>query len=86
MASPLASQTRHRVGRHAQGCEGWVPCCAGKAQLKYNWSNVCMQYFTCDFLARVAEHVRAEGVYHIAQKKIPSKDGPVQVGQHLNQA
>ena len=52
---------------------------AGKAQLKYNWSNVCMHYFTLEFLEQAAEHVRTEGVYHIAKKKIPSKDGPVQV-------
>lgn len=38
-----------------------------------------MHYFTRDFLELAAEHVRAEGVYHIARKKIPSKDGPVQV-------
>ena len=38
-----------------------------------------MHYFTRDFLELAAEHVRAKGVYHIARKKIPSKDGPVQV-------
>ena len=38
-----------------------------------------MHYFTLDFLEQAAEHVRTEGVYHIAKKKIPSKDGPVQV-------
>ena len=38
-----------------------------------------MHYFTRDFLELAAEHVRAEGVYHIARKKIPSKGGPVQV-------
>ena len=54
-------------------------CAAGKAQLKYNWSNVCMHYFTRDFLELAADHVRAQGVYHVAKKKIPSKDGPVQV-------
>lgn len=42
-----------------------------------------MHYFTRDFLARAADHVRNEGVYHIAKKKIPSKDGPVQVRQTL---
>ena len=52
---------------------------AGKVQLKYNWSNVCMHYFTRDFLELAANHVRAEGVYHMAKKKVPSKDGPVQV-------
>ncbi|CAK0787940.1 hypothetical protein CVIRNUC_011162 [Coccomyxa viridis] len=49
-----------------------------KAQLKYNWSNVCMHYFTRDFLELAADHVRVQGVYHVAKKKIPSKDGPVQ--------
>ncbi len=37
-----------------------------------------MHYFTRDFLELAAQHVRAEGVYHVARKKIPSKDGPVQ--------
>ena len=38
-----------------------------------------MHYFTRDFLELAADHVRAQGVYHMAKKKIPSKDGPVQV-------
>ena len=38
-----------------------------------------MHYFTRDFLELAADHVRAQGVYHVAKKKIPSKDGPVQV-------
>ena len=38
-----------------------------------------MHYFTRDFLELAAHHVRAQGVYHMAKKKIPSKDGPVQV-------
>ena len=42
-----------------------------------------MHYFTRDFLALAADHVRNEGVYHIAKKKIPSKDGPVQVKRPL---
>ena len=42
-----------------------------------------MHYFTREFLALAADHVRSEGVYHIAKKKIPSRDGPVQVRQSL---
>ena len=38
-----------------------------------------MHYFTRDFLELAADHVRVQGVYHVAKKKIPSKDGPVQV-------
>ena len=52
---------------------------AGQAQLKYNWSNVCMHYFTVDFLEAAARRLQAEGQYHVARKKIPSIDGPVQV-------
>ena len=40
-----------------------------------------MHYFSRDFLVLAADHVKAEGVYHIAKKKIPSKDGPVPVRQ-----
>ena len=40
-----------------------------------------MHYVTRNFLALAADHVRSEGVYHIAKKKIQSKDGPVQVRQ-----
>ena len=44
-----------------------------------------MHYFTRDFLELAADHVRAQGVYHVAKKKIPSKDGPVQVpGLHVH--
>ncbi|BDA40449.1 UDP-N-acetylglucosamine diphosphorylase 1 [Coccomyxa sp. Obi] len=50
----------------------------GQAQLKYNWSNVCMHYFTVDFLEAAARRLQTEGQYHIARKKIPSIDGPVQ--------
>lgn len=38
-----------------------------------------MHYFTRGFLELAAESVRTNGVYHIAKKNIPSKDGPVQV-------
>jgi hypothetical protein len=38
-----------------------------------------MHYFSRDFLQEAARRLREEGCYHIARKKIPSKDGPVQV-------
>ena len=38
-----------------------------------------MHYFTRGFLEQAADHVRTQGAYHMAKKKIPSKDGPVQV-------
>ena len=38
-----------------------------------------MHYFTRSFLQLAADHVRTGGVYHMAKKKIPTKDGPVQV-------
>ena len=50
-------------------------------ELKYGWSNVCLHYFRRAWLASVADRLAAEGRYHIAHKKIPSKDGPVQVGR-----
>ncbi len=52
---------------------------AARGQLLYNWSNVCMHWFTRSFLQATADRLRAEGKYHIANKKIASKDGPVQV-------
>lgn len=45
---------------------------------RYGWSNICMHYFRRDWLAGVADQLAAAGRYHIAHKKIPSKDGPVQ--------
>lgn len=50
----------------------------GTGELRYAWSNVCMHYFTTDFLASMADKLKQQGQYHIAHKKIPSKDGPVQ--------
>ncbi|KAL0052616.1 hypothetical protein WJX82_004822 [Trebouxia sp. C0006] len=47
-------------------------------ELRYAWSNVCMHYFSTAFLAAMADHLKQQGQYHIAHKKIPSKDGPVQ--------
>lgn len=48
-------------------------------ELKYGWSNICMHYFRRDWLESVSDQLAAQGRYHIASKKIPSKDGPVQV-------
>lgn len=50
-------------------------------ELKFGWSNICLHYFKRSWLAAVSDRLAAEGRYHIARKKIPSKDGPVQVGQ-----
>ncbi|KAK9868416.1 hypothetical protein WJX84_009045 [Apatococcus fuscideae] len=48
-------------------------------QLKYNWSNVCMHYFSREFLERAAAFLSSgKGCYHAAKKSISSKDGPVQ--------
>lgn len=38
-----------------------------------------MHYFERAFLERMAEQLVKDGRFHIAHKKIPSKDGPVQV-------
>lgn len=46
-------------------------------QLRYNWSNICMHFFTPAFLSRVCDTLEAQGLYHVAQKSIPSVDGPV---------
>lgn len=37
-----------------------------------------MHYFSTAFLVSMAEKLKKQGQYHIAKKKIPSKDGPVQ--------
>ncbi len=92
-------------------------------KLRYNWSNVCMHFFTvawlrqvrpapqralcahvsprsrhgsriegqrapighqtrCPSMARqVCAHLSQGAAYHVARKKIPSKDGPVQVSE-----
>ena len=49
-------------------------------ELKFGWSNICLHYFKRSWLADVSDRLAAEGKYHIARKKIPSKAGPVQVG------
>ena len=48
-------------------------------ELKYGWSNVCLHYFRRDWLEAVSGRLADMGRYHIARKKIPSKDGPVAV-------
>ena len=55
--------------------------CAGMGRLRFNWSNVCMHYFSTAFLADMAARMRAEARYHLARKAIPSASGPVQVGR-----
>lgn len=50
----------------------------GTGELRYAWSNVCMHFFTTHFLVSMADRLQQQGRYHIAHKKIPSKDGPVQ--------
>lgn len=37
-----------------------------------------MHYFSTPFLIAMAEELKKQGQYHIAAKRIPSKDGPVQ--------
>lgn len=48
-------------------------------ELKYGWSNICLHYFRRDWLEAVSGRLADMGRYHIARKKIPSKDGPVAV-------
>ena len=44
-------------------------------ELFYNWSNICMQYYTVDFLERVCREGRAALGHHLAVKTIPTVDG-----------
>ncbi|KAJ7565522.1 hypothetical protein O6H91_02G063800 [Diphasiastrum complanatum] len=46
-------------------------------RLHFKWSNVCMQMFSLDFLSDVAEELERDSIYHMAEKKIPSIEGPV---------
>lgn len=46
-------------------------------ELKYGWSNICLHYFRLDWLEAVSGRLADMGRYHIARKKIASKDGPV---------
>lgn len=43
--------------------------------LYYNWSNICMHYFSVPWLVAAAQHLRTAAVYHIAHKQIPAKGG-----------
>lgn len=47
-------------------------------QLQFNWGNICMHYFTTNFLKKAAE---ASLQYHIAKKTIPSMGTTVQVSR-----
>lgn len=40
---------------------------------------MCLHYFRRDWLEAVSGQLADMGRYHIARKKIPSKDGPVAV-------
>jgi UDP-N-acetylglucosamine/UDP-N-acetylgalactosamine diphosphorylase len=51
---------------------------AETGQLLFNWSNICMHYFSVPFLEAMATKLKEAGCYHLAKKSIPSKDGPVQ--------
>lgn len=44
-------------------------------KLFYNWSNICMHYFSLPWLKAAAQHLRTAAVYHIAHKQIPAKGG-----------
>ena len=46
-------------------------------QLVFNWSNICMQYFSTEFLAANHDFFENQGRYHIAQKRIQTIDGEV---------
>ncbi|KAJ9534355.1 hypothetical protein QJQ45_016058, partial [Haematococcus lacustris] len=51
--------------------------------LLYKWSNICMHYFSVEWLQQLQEHLAKGTAYHVAHKVIPSIDGPVQVGIKL---
>lgn len=55
----------------------FTPACTGA--LRFNWSNVCMHYFSVDYLETVSKELQAAGVYHIAKKNIKGLQGPVDV-------
>lgn len=46
-------------------------------ELFFNWSNICMHYFSVPWLQKVVASMEGGAAYHIARKKIPSKSGPV---------
>eukprot|EP00879_Flechtneria_rotunda_P014409 GHRR01015056.1.p1 GENE.GHRR01015056.1~~GHRR01015056.1.p1 ORF type:complete len:409 (+),score=142.06 GHRR01015056.1:496-1722(+) len=43
--------------------------------LYYNWSNICMHYFSIPWLVSAAEQLSAAAKYHIANKQIHAKAG-----------
>ncbi len=46
--------------------------------LVFNWSNICMQYFSKDFMVANHDFFEKKGRYHIAQKQIKTIDGEVE--------
>lgn len=52
-------------------------CDPDSGMLRYNWSNVCMHYFSLEFLQRIAAQQQQSIIYHPAHKSIPGKNGPV---------
>uniref|UniRef100_A0A7R9V7G0 UDP-N-acetylglucosamine diphosphorylase n=1 Tax=Chlamydomonas euryale TaxID=1486919 RepID=A0A7R9V7G0_9CHLO len=54
-----------------------APDPARPGRLLYNWANICMHCFSVGWLRGVADALAAGSAYHVARKKIPSKDGPV---------
>ena len=52
-----------------------VDPCSG--MLRYNWSNICLHYFEREWLKRVSNELVSGGLYHVAQKQIPSMGGRV---------
>ncbi|KAA3460997.1 UDP-N-acetylglucosamine diphosphorylase 2-like [Gossypium australe] len=44
-------------------------------RLRFCWSNVCLHMFTLDFLSQVADDLEKDGIYHLAEKKVPSIHG-----------
>lgn len=78
----VAGKYRETQSEKLRGLRRWwcaLSMVAEAGTLRYNWSNVCMQYFSREFLVAAAERLAAAGRYHIAHKSIPSKDGPVKV-------
>jgi UDP-N-acetylglucosamine/UDP-N-acetylgalactosamine diphosphorylase len=55
----------------------------GTGKLFYNWSNICMHYFSLTWLKAAAQHLRNAAVYHIAHKQIPAKGGVTVPGLKL---
>eukprot|EP01023_Acetabularia_acetabulum_P030399 TRINITY_DN2861_c1_g2_i1.p1 TRINITY_DN2861_c1_g2~~TRINITY_DN2861_c1_g2_i1.p1 ORF type:complete len:508 (-),score=87.02 TRINITY_DN2861_c1_g2_i1:310-1704(-) len=51
---------------------------SSSGQLKFNWGNICMHYFSVQWLQEVLQSLEEMGQYHVANKKISSKDGSVE--------